>query len=152
MPRRLRGPLPSTLGGWTGGNATMVNNAINNGAFMLQHRDHGYEQGWGEPAYSNSDINGLTNTDLTFVFSINCLTGKYNIAGECFAEKFHRYTYNGENSGALGIIAASEVSYSFVNDTFVWGMYDNMWPTFMPSYGTTPESRGVLPAFANATD
>jgi len=141
---------PSDLGGWTGGNATMVNNAINNGAFMLQHRDHGYEQGWGEPDYSSSDINGLTNTDLVFVLSINCLTGKYNMAGECFSEKFHRYTYNGENSGALGLTIASEVSYSFVNDTFVWGLYDNLWPEFMPDYGTTPDSRGVLPAFGMA--
>ena len=141
---------PAELGGWTGGNATQVNNAINSGAFMLQHRDHGGETGWGEPSYNSNNINGLTNTDLTFVFSINCLTGKYNINGECFAEKFHRYTYNGENSGCLGIIAASEVSYSFVNDTYVWGMYDNMWPDFMPDYGTTPESRGVLPAFANS--
>jgi Peptidase family C25/Propeptide_C25/FlgD Ig-like domain len=141
---------PASLGGWTGGNATMVNSAINSGAFILQHRDHGGETGWGEPSYNSSSINGLTNTDLVFVFSINCLTGKYNIGGECFAEKFHRYTYNGENSGCLGILAASEVSYSFVNDTFVWGLYDNMWPDFMPDYGTTPESRDVLPAFGNA--
>ena len=141
---------PSALGGWTGGNATMVNNAINSGAFMLQHRDHGGVTGWGEPAYSNSNINGLTNTDLVFVFSINCLTGMYNTSGECFAEKFHRYTYSGENSGALGIIAASEVSYSFVNDTYVWGLYDNLWPNFLPTYGTTPPSRDILPAFGNA--
>ena len=51
---------------------------------------------------------------------------------------------------ALGVMAASEISYSFVNDTYVWGLYDNMWPDFMPDYGTTPESRGVLPAFGNA--
>jgi len=141
---------PSELGGWSGGNSTDVNNAINSGAFILQHRDHGGTDGWGEPGYSNSSINGLTNTDLSFIFSINCLTGKYNISGECFAEKFHRYKYDGNNSGALGIIAASEVSYSFVNDTYVWGMYDNMWPDFLPDYGSTPESRGVLPAFGNA--
>jgi len=100
---------PAALGGWTGGNSTMVNNAINNGAFILQHRDHGSETGWGEPGYSSTSINGLSNTDLVFVFSINCLTGKYNMGGECFAEKFHRYTYNGENSGALGIIAAESI-------------------------------------------
>ena len=141
---------PAELGGWTGGNAAMVNNAVNSGAFMLQHRDHGYEQGWGEPAYSSTSIDGLSNTDLVFVFSINCLTGKYNMAGECFSEKFHRYTYNGENSGALGLTIASEVSYSFVNDTFVWGLYDNLWPDFMPDYGTTPDSRDVLPAFGQA--
>ena len=128
----------------------MINNAINNGAFVLQHRDHGYEQGWGEPAYSSNNINGLTNTDLTFIFSINCLTGKYNLSGECFTEKFHHYTSNGLNSGALGVIAASEVSYSFVNDTYVWGIYDNMWPEFLPQYGTTPDHRGILPAFGNA--
>ncbi len=142
---------PSELGGWTGGNATMVNDGINSGAFILQHRDHGGETGWGEPSYHNSDIDGLYNSDLTFVFSINCLTGKFNSSVECFAEKFHRHTYSGQNAGALGVIAASETSYSFVNDTYVWGMYDNMWPDFLPQYGPMPvEERGVYPAFGNA--
>ncbi len=141
---------PSSLGGWSGGNSTMINNALNAGSFMLMHRDHGMETGWGEPSYTNSSINGLTNTDLSFILSINCLTGKYNYGSECFTEKFHRYTYNNQPAGALGLTAASETSYSFVNDTYVWGMMDNMWPNFMPQYGTTPESRGVLPAFGNA--
>lgn len=141
---------PGTLGGFTGGNATMVNNAINSGSFLLQHRDHGMETGWGEPSYTNSNISGLTNTDLTFIFSVNCLTGKFNYGSESFAEKFHRYKYNNLNSGALGLIAATEVSYSFVNDTYVWGLFDNMWPQFMPSYSSTPAERGLLPAFANA--
>lgn len=127
-----------------------INEGINSGAFMLQHRDHGMETGWGEPAYTNGDIDELTNTDLTFVMSINCLTGKYNMNGECFTEKFHRHTHDGQPSGALGLIAASETSYSFVNDTYVWGMYDNMWPDFMPDYGSNPESRGIKPAFGNA--
>ncbi len=135
---------PGYLTDW-GGNATRINNDINSGAFLLQHRDHGGTNGWGEPDYGNNDINGLTNEDLSFIFSINCLTGKFNMSGECFAEKFHRHPY-----GALGLIAATEVSYSFVNDAYVWGMYDNMWPDFMPNHGTTPESRDVLPAFGNA--
>lgn len=143
---------PQPLGGWSGGTATQINNAINSGAFLLQHRDHGGETGWGEPAYSNSNINGLTNTDLSFIFSINCLTGKYNWNSECFTEKFHRYTYNNQNSGALGVIGASETSYSFVNDTYVWGMFDNMWPDFMPQYGPMANiaERGLLPGFGNA--
>jgi hypothetical protein len=141
---------PQELGGFSGGDATDVNNAINAGAFMLQHRDHGEEVGWGEPQYNTGSISGLHNTDLTFIFSINCLTGKYNWSGECFSEKFHRYRYNNVNSGALGVTCASEVSYSFVNDTYVWGLYDNMWPDFMPEYGSTPAERGLLPAFGNA--
>ncbi|MDD4602894.1 MAG: C25 family cysteine peptidase [Bacteroidales bacterium] len=132
---------------WTGGTATKINEAIESGAFILQHRDHGNETGWGEPDYSNSNITPLSNTRLPFVFSINCLTGKYNWSNECFAEKFIRHSKNGVNAGALGLVCPSEVSYSFVNDTFVWGMYDNMWPSFMPAEGTQPDSRGVCPAF-----
>ena len=136
---------PSALGNWSGGNATDVNNAINAGAFILQHRDHGYEQGWGEPSYNSNSLDGLSNEDPVFVFSINCLTGKYNWGSESFAEKFHRM-----EQGALGLIAASEVSYSFVNDTYVWGLYDYMWPEFLPQFGSTiSEERGMLPAFAN---
>jgi len=140
---------PAELGGWSGGTSQDVVDALNNGAFILQHRDHGAVDGWGEPDFRSNDINGLTNTDLSFIFSINCLTGKYNIAGESFTEKFHRYTYGGENAGAFGLIAASEVSYSFVNDTYVWGMFDNMWPDFLPDEQTEPQPRGLLPAFGN---
>ncbi|MDA3812721.1 MAG: C25 family cysteine peptidase [Candidatus Cloacimonetes bacterium] len=137
---------PAELGGWTGGSALAINNAINSGAFMLQHRDHGSITGWGEPDYDIGDLGGLNNDDLVFVFSINCLTGKYNATETCFAEVFHRH-----EQGALGLLAASEVSYSFVNDTFVWGMYDNMWKEFLPQYGIAPsESDWIRPAFANA--
>jgi hypothetical protein len=137
---------PADLGNWDGGSASDINNAINDGSFILLHRDHGYELGWGEPDYDVFNINGLSNDELTFVYSVNCLTGKFNIGGECFAEKFHRY----QPGGALGLVAASEVSYSFVNDTYVWGAFDNMWPDFMPDYGSTPTERGLLTSFSNA--
>ena len=142
---------PDVLGNWSGGTATDINNAINSGAFILQHRDHGNINVWGEPYYTTSNINGLTNTDLTFVFSINCLTGGYHFSTECMAEKFHRYSYNGQPSGALGVIAPTEVSYSFVNDTYTWGMYDNMFPDFMPDYGTVFPTDFAMPGFAQAS-
>jgi Peptidase family C25/Propeptide_C25/FlgD Ig-like domain/Peptidase family C25, C terminal ig-like domain len=135
---------PSHLTDW-GANATRLNADINAGTFMVQHRDHGGETGWGEPDYTINDLTGLNNDDLTFVFSINCLTGKYNYGSECFAESFHRH-----NQGALGLIAASEVSYSFVNDAYVWGMFDYMWPDFDPGYGVAGVHK-FLPAFANAS-
>ncbi len=143
---------PLTLGNWSGGNATDVINALNDGAFMLQHRDHGASWGWGEPRFTTTNIGSLTNTDLSFIFSMNCSTGQFSDTEECFAERFHRLTYNGENAGALGLIAATQVSYSFVNDALVFGMYDYMWPDFMPSQNTitdlnpTPET--LLPGFA----
>ena len=119
---------------WNNGNNTLITQAINNGAFLLQHRDHGAETGWGEPAYSNTDINNLTNDELIFVNSHNCLTGKYDYSSECFTEKFHRHNVGGVPKGALGLNAASEVSYSFVNDCYAWGFYDCLWQKFMPDY------------------
>lgn len=137
---------PSHLTDW-GGNAYRINDDINSGAFIIQHRDHGGETGWSEPSYHISDLAGLYNDDLIFVFSVNCLTGKYNWYSECFAEAFHRH-----EKGALGVIAASEVSFSFVNDTYVWGMYDNMWPDFDPGYGGNDfDTDFILPCFANAS-
>ena len=138
----------SHLSDWSG-TGNDVNAAINSGAFLLQHRDHGAEELWGEPSYSIGYIKRLTNNDLTYVMSNNCLTGRFNyggISGEgCFAEVFHRHQH-----GALGLIAATQVSYSFVNDVYVWGVYDNMWPDFMPTYGTQHATNFILPAFGNA--
>ena len=136
----------SHLTDWSA-NGNTVNEAINSGAFLIQHRDHGAEEVWGEPSYSIGYIKRLTNENLTYVMSNNCLTGRFNYNGNdgCFAEAFHRHQY-----GALGLIAATQVSYSFVNDIYVWGAYDNMWPDFMPTYGTQHETNFVRPAFGNA--
>ena len=142
---------PAELGGWTGGTAAGVVNAINAGSFMLQHRDHGSYSGWGEPDFQSSNINSLNNVNnkLPYIFSINCQTGAFHNSSETFAEKFHRHTYNGQNSGALGVMAATEVSYSFVNDAYLWGVMDNLFPDFM-GYTTTFPVNYVMPAFGNA--
>ena len=145
------GYIPQTMSHLTDwdGTGNDINDAINAGAFIIQHRDHGAEEVWGEPSYNISHINRLVNPDLTFVMSNNCLTGRFNyggVNGQCFAEAFHRHQH-----GALGIVAATQVSYSFVNDVYVWGAYDNMWPDFMPTYGTHHPVDFVLPAYANAS-
>ena len=150
-----RGYIPATpqeLGAWTGGDATDVANAINNGAFMLMHRDHGFYLGWGEPDFVSADIDLLTNTTPTFIFSMNCQSGAFDYPSEVFAEKFHRYTYNGQNSGALGVLVASETSYSFVNDAYTWGTFDYMWPDYMDDYGALPTNNDeFMPAFASVS-
>ena len=135
---------PSYLTNWNG-SAQGINMSINRGAFFTLHRDHGDVIGWSSPTYTIPDLAGLNNDELTFVLTINCLTGMYNSPTECFTEVFHRMRH-----GALGLIAASEVSYSFVNDTYVWGMYDSMWPDFDPGYGMDdPGPNNLRPGFAN---
>jgi len=134
---------PQHLTDW-GGNATRINSDINAGAYMVVHRDHGLEESWGEPLYTTTSLDGLTNDKYPFVFSVNCLTGRYNWSGECFSEKFHRIEH-----GALGLTCASQISYSFVNDAFFWGMFDGMWPQFDPGYGANEiGSTDVRPSFA----
>jgi hypothetical protein len=137
--------VPSHLTDWSG-SATGINNRINSGTLLVQHRDHGGVDGWSSPSYTISNLSGLHNDMYPFVFSMNCLTGKYNYYSQCFAEAFHR-----EPQRALGITAASETSYSFVNDTYTWGLYDAMWQDFDPEYGANPVGAGPLqPAFGNA--
>jgi hypothetical protein len=134
---------------WSNGSATSITNAINNGSFIILHRDHGFEQGWGEPAYSNSHINNLTNDELIFVYSTNGLTGKYDWINECFAEKWHRYHIGDTLSGALAVNAPSGNDFSFNSDVYLWGNIDCLWQQFMPDYPSneTPPSN-LCPAIA----
>ena len=150
---------PQELGGWTGGSPEQVVAAVNNGSFWVQHRDHGLDEGWGEPAVRNQHIDQLTNVGkMPFVMSINCQTGMFNYTGSngnCFTEKWMRRTYNGQNAGAVGVLSPTEVSYSFVNDAFVWGVYDQFDPNFMPTYPTNTNTPAYAyrgnwrPAFGN---
>ncbi|MCK9302610.1 MAG: C25 family cysteine peptidase, partial [Bacteroidales bacterium] len=145
---------PSTLGGWTGGTPQQIVNVLNgDGSFIVQHRDHGLEDGWGEPAFRSSHVSQLTNVGkMTYVFSINCLTGKFNLSSKCFAENFILRQYNGQNAGAVGILCPTEVSFSFVNDAYVWGVNDLFDPDFLPGFGPYAENSGnFLPAFGNVS-
>ena len=142
---------PSELGGWTGGTAAQVVQAVNSGCMLLQHRDHGYYQGWGEPDFSNSNVSQMNNTGkLTFVNTINCQTGTFDHTPECLIEAFMRRTSVGQNAGAVGCIGPTQISYSFVNDAYAWGMYDQYDPQFMPDYGPYADYEGNWrPAFGN---
>ena len=120
--------------------------AINDGTFIVQHRDHGTFQNWSNPYFSNYEIDRLENEDLTFIMSANCQTGDFSYGegdNDCFAERFLR-----TENGAVAVVAASQISYSFTNDTYVWGFYDYLWNDFMPDYGENTTTF-KYPAFAN---
>jgi hypothetical protein len=133
-------PLPPGLT-WNG-NAVQISNAINNGVFLVNHRDHGSTDGWGDPQYLVSNVNGLANGDkLPVVFSINCETGHFDNETDasgnntpynsvCFCEAFQRKA----NGGAVGVFGLTRVSYSGYNDELCKGLYDGMWTNFDPSY------------------
>ncbi len=124
------------------GNATDIIREINEGKFYVLHRDHGYTQGWGSPGFNVSNVKKLTNGDkLPIVFSMNCQTGGFY--DECFAEAFVRQ----ENGGAVGVIGASQVSYSGYNDGLTVGMFDAIWssPGIKPNFGSAQKNSPQLP-------
>ena len=143
------GYIPSTMSHLTdwSGDASQITQALENGTFFMVHRDHGTFRSWGEPEYNNWFIDRLNNDKLTFIMSANCQTGDFSYGADtldCLAERFLRVP-----KGAVGIIAASQLSYSYVNDTYVWGFFDYLYPDFLPDYG--PQNFDFqYPAFANA--
>jgi hypothetical protein len=133
-------PLPSGLT-WDG-NATQISNAINNGVFLVNHRDHGSTDGWGDPPYGVSNVNALTNGDkLPVVLSINCQTGWFDnetdlqgsstpASAVYFCEAFQRKA----DGGAVGVFGHTRTSWSGLNDEMCKGFFDAIWPNFDPSY------------------
>jgi hypothetical protein len=119
-----------------------ISNAINNGVFIVNHRDHGGCDKWKHPEYTVSNIDGLSNgAKLPVVFSINCKTGHFDNETDAselgtpaesiyFCEVFQRKA----NGGAVGIFGHTRVSYSGYNDELCKGLYDGIWTNFDPSY------------------
>ena len=141
---------PHDLGGWTGGNADQVVHAINRGAYIIQHRDHGWDTKWYQPEIYTSDFTNINNGGLmTYLFSVNCRTGKFDISGNCFVEALLRMTRSGQNAGIVGAIAPVAQTYSFANDIFLWGLWDLLESDFLPDYGPYgTHSDTWLPSFA----
>ena len=110
------------------GNAAGILASINDGVFLVQHRDHGSITGWGDPYFNMTHLASLTNGDMTpMVMSVNCLTGTFS--DDCFAENFFRM-----EGGAVGVLAATQVSYSYWNDYLCYGLYKS----FNDEYTTPP--------------
>lgn len=104
---------------------------FNEGCFYAFYRGHGTVSGWAGVGLYSSSLSKLSNDELfPTVFSITCLTGKFD--DNCFAEQLLRK----RDAGASSVIAASEVSYSGYNDSLIEGMMDAIWP-----------NPGLLPRF-----
>ncbi len=131
LPSELR----SSSFNWAGG-ATEITSEIDDGKFIVFHRDHGYVggSGWHRPYYTTTSMNSLNNGELLpIVFSINCHTGEYQLSN-CFSEKLMRM----ENKGAVGVVGASYFSLSGWNDAISVGMIDAIWatPGVYPVFGS----------------
>jgi hypothetical protein len=101
-------------------NATpaQVTAAVNAGQNYTVFSGHGDVTDWADgPAYYQSDVEALTNTEYPFVASFACLTGDY-AQDECFSETWLRVAH-----GASGMLASSVYSYWTEDDWYERGMF-----------------------------
>jgi len=130
----LGGILPSELQPgnflWNG-NANSIRNIINDGTFYVFYNGHGETHYWQNPYFSCYDISSLQNENkLPVIFSIACLTGKYNLSYDCFAEKALKKS----DGGCVGIFAATDVGITGYDDAVAMGMFDAIWPNLQLTY------------------
>lgn len=136
-------PIPSALRkpgfAWNGTGADVISQ-INDGRFLVVHRDHGYETGVTNPNLTTGDVASMTNGGkLPVVFLIDCSAGTFDDPGTpSLAEALQRRA----GGGAVSVIAASRESPSETNNVFTLGLVDAIWPSVLPYDGSsTPTLR-----------
>ncbi len=122
------------------GTTQNIIDSINDGVFLVQHRDHGGVNGWVHPPFLISDLSNLTNgLKAPVVFSFNCLTGQF-YQNLCFAESLQRM-----QGGATAVVAACSNSYSYFNDYMIFGCYMSFNDDYVsPPFSYTNPSGGYL--------
>ena len=105
---------------------------INGGALYVLYNGHGSKGGWLAPGFTRPKVDLLQNGDKQpVVFSLACLTGKYNEEGDCFAERMLKRG----DGGCVGIFAATESSFPGFDDAMAYGMFEAVWPNLQLEYG-----------------
>ncbi|MDP2806559.1 MAG: C25 family cysteine peptidase, partial [bacterium] len=99
---------------------TPVATAFNDGRTVMAYTGHGNITLWGGPAFSQANVNALTNAyKSAFVTSFACLTGKFD-EPECFGETWIRAA----DKGAIAFWGSSVNSYWDEDDILQRRMFD----------------------------
>lgn len=87
--------------------SSMVSDAINSGATIINYTGHGSNVSWSTSGFSNTDVNNLTNNGkLPFIFAVACVNGNF-VNNTCFAETWLRAENNGEPTGAIAALMST---------------------------------------------
>ena len=129
--------LPSVLNrpnfNWNG-NGQHIIQKMNDGIDYVLYRGHSNAINWTNVNFTINHLPNLTSSVKTpFIFSLTCSSGEYAKVYEdsclqyndCLAKNLLTI---GADKGAVGVLAATEVSFSYVNDAFAAGMFNSMYP------------------------
>ena len=88
----------------TGGNASGITAALNNGRGFVNYVGHGSDTSWASVTYTNSNVSSLSNYNmLPFIVSVACVNGNF-VSQTCFAEAWLR-AKNASTGAPTGAIA-----------------------------------------------
>jgi len=120
--------------------------ALNEGSFLTLYRDHSNYNAWWCPRFESNYVSSLLYGPPTFVLSISCSTTLFTNSGKCLVDAFCVK----EEGGAVGGIGATTLTHSYFNDVLAWGIYDCIWPSFLPDMGSDTPPEFVRPSYALA--
>ena len=130
---------------WNGTTGDIIN-GLNEGSFMALYIGQGDENGWTNPPFDVNDLSALNNELPSFFWSCSTLGGKFNQPEDCFAEALLNHP-----SGALGVVAASEIYFATSAELLTMGGIDQLWPEYLPDINNPVSPAGLFPAVALAS-
>jgi hypothetical protein len=123
-----------------GSNATdMLISETSEGQLLIGHRDHGSEAGWSHPAFRKEHLESILSAYPSIYYSINCLTGRFDYnPSDSFAEDIMEL-----EGGAPSLVAATELSGTWRNDSLMKALFDALWPGVISTFPGTTASYAV---------
>jgi len=127
---------------WNG--SGFINNAFNEGRFLIAYRGHGWSGGLSNPEYPSWRVSGASNGELLPVlYVINCLTGYFDQETDIASDddSFMELALRASHGGMVGGIGANRVTTTWANTALTRGFYDATWPTLAPEFGESESIR-----------
>ena len=106
---------------------------------MVVHRDHGWSDGWGDPFFTTTEVDALTNSNdnLPVVLSINCASAQYDTDETSFVQN----ALVKPTGGAVGVFGDTRNSPSWSNSQLALGFVDALLPTVLSGEGPATKQR-----------
>ena len=118
-------------------------NALNEGSFLTVYRGHSNYNAWWFPTFKYYTLDNVVNAPNTYVLSVSCSCGIFTNSPRGMVEAFCLK----EDGGGVGGIGANALTHSYFNDILGWGIYDCIWPEFLPDMGSNTAPEFIRPAF-----